>query len=185
MIHKDPQLPAKQGNGLGERIGRWMVFTTWVMVLMLLTILFTRWLDHQHNPNRNLLIRSTDDGDAALSLRRNRMGHYVAPGRINGIPVVFLLDTGATHVAVPDQLAKKIGLKRGMASSSITANGLVRSWMTELDSVQLGPLSMSRVKATIMPSMPGSEVLLGMSFLQHLEMMQTGDQLILKAPEQN
>ncbi len=167
----------------GEKIGRWMVYLAWVLLILLLTLLFSRWLDHQHNPNQHLLVVSGVNGDGSLTLQRNSMGHYVAPGLINGVPVVFLLDTGATHVALPEFIAKKIGLERGILTTSMTANGLVKSWMTELDNVQLGPLSMSGVRAAIIPAMPGSEVLLGMSFLKHLELLQKGDQLILKAPE--
>ncbi|MEN8178473.1 MAG: retropepsin-like aspartic protease [Pseudomonadota bacterium] len=185
MILRNSQSPPGRGKSSGENIGRWMVYAAWALLMLLLTFLFSHWLDHQHNPNRNLLVTSGVNESAALTLQRNKMGHYVAPGLINGVPVVFLLDTGATHVALPEDLATKIGLKRGVSASSMTANGLVRSWMTELDTVQLGPLLMSGVKAAIMPSMPGSDVLLGMSFLKHLELIQKGDQLILKAPDQH
>ncbi len=150
--------------------------------MILLTFLFSRWLDFQRNPNRHLIVASSVNGEVAISLQRNRMGQYVAPGLINGMPVVFLLDTGATHVALPEIVAGKIGLEPGVATTSMTANGVVRGWMTELDSVQLGPFLMPSVRATILPSMSGSEVLLGMNFLKHLELTQKGDQLVLKAP---
>lgn len=174
--------PAKQQD---EKLGRWMAYAAWLLLVLLLTFLFSRWLDQQRNPNRHLMVTSGVNGGAEITLQRNRMGHYVAPGLINGIPVVFLLDTGATHVALPEMVADKIGLEHGVVTTSMTANGLVRGWMTELDSVQLGPLMMSGVRAAIMPSMPGSEVLLGMNFLKHLELIQKDDQLILKAPNQN
>lgn len=185
MMHKDPQSSSSQRDGVGDNIGRWMVMAAWILLLLLLTYLFSQWLDHQRNPNRHLMEYVYDDGDAELTLFRNRMGHYVAPGEINGTAVVFLLDTGATHVALPEKLAIEIGLKRGLSVASMTANGLVKSWMTELDSVRLGPFSMVGVKATIMPSMNGPEVLLGMNFLKHLELLQKGDQLVLRMPRES
>jgi aspartyl protease family protein len=160
-----------------------MIFAAWVLLIGLLTLLFSRWLELQHNPNRNLMVTAGGTGDTQLILQRNRMGHYVAPGRINGVPITFLLDTGATYIAIPENVADKIGLQRGFPTTSMTASGVVRSWMTELQTVQLGPLAMSGVKATIIPKMPGSDVLLGMSFLRHLELIQKGDQMILKLPE--
>lgn len=182
MLHKNTRPVTPTGKQPGEKLGRWMVYATWLLLVLLLTFLFSRWLEHQRNPNRHLMVAASANGSAAITLQRNRMGHYVAPGLVNGIPVVFLLDTGATHVALPEVLADKMGLERGVVTTSVTANGLVRGWMTELDSVQLGPLLMSEVRAAILPSMPGSEVLLGMSFLKHVELIQKGDQLTLKTP---
>jgi aspartyl protease family protein len=183
MFQNKLRSPRARDEPSGEAIGRWMVYAAWILLIGLLTFLFSRWLDLQNNPNRHLLVSSDSTGETQLTLNRNRMGHYVAPGRINGVPVVFLLDTGATNVAVPDDLANRIGLERGLPITSMTANGLVRSWLTELRSVELGPLEMSGVKASILPNMPGSEVLLGMSFLRHLELIQRDGQLILKLPQ--
>jgi aspartyl protease family protein len=103
----------------------------------------------------------------------------VAPGSINGVAVTFLLDTGATYVAVSSGLADKAGLQRGMQAQSRTANGVVRSWLTRIDQMQLGPIEMRDVKATILPSMPDDEVLLGMSFIKHLTLKQQGGELVI------
>jgi len=183
MAQRKIQPPHIRGDSSGETIGRLMVYAAWVLLVGLLTLLFSRWLDFQHNPNRHLSITANAVGETQLTLRRNRMGHYVAPGRIDGVPVVFLLDTGATHVAIPQDIAQKIGLERGLPMTSMTANGMTTSWMTELRSIELGPFEMSGVKAAIMPNMPGKEVLLGMSFLRHLELNQKGGQLILRPPD--
>ena len=185
MVNDNLQGPPDRSKNTGELIGRWMIYATWVLLIIMLTFLFSRWLEQQQNPNRHLLESASSEDDAELTLLRNRMGHYVAPGYINGAPVVFLLDTGATHVALSEELANELGLIRGHVATSMTANGLVQGWMTELDRVQLGPFSMSGIRATIMPSMQGSEVLLGMNFLKHLEMMQKGGKLILRMPVQS
>jgi len=157
-----------------------MILAAWVVLLGLLAMLFSGLLERQHNPNRELQVVADGAGRSEVVLRRNRRGHYLAPGRINGQPVLFLLDTGATNVAIPGQLAERLGLPRGSASFSVTANGTARSWQTRLQRVELGPLSMSGVEASVLPGMQGDEVLLGMSFLKHLDLQQQGDRLILR-----
>jgi aspartyl protease family protein len=169
----------------GRTIGRWMIIAAWLLILLLLTALFSGWLEWANNPNRFLRVETGGDGKTAIVLKSNRAGHYVAPGMINGEPVVFLLDTGATQVALSADLADRIGLRRGVPMSSLTANGYVRSWLTRLDRVELGPFVMQDVQAAILPSMPADEVLLGMNFLKHLELTQKGRQLVIRAPDQD
>jgi len=159
-----------------------MIVTAWLLILLLLTALFSGWLDRLDNPNRVLQVQSGENGESTIVLERNRAGHYVAPGMINGVAVTFLLDTGATNLALPEALADRIGLKRGAMGMSSTANGYVRSWLTRLDRVELGPFVLQDVQASILPTMPGDEVLLGMNFLKHLELIQKGNELIIRAP---
>lgn len=156
-----------------------MILGAWMLLILLLTLLFSQWLEKQNNPNRALKVTTHEGGGVAVVLKRNRAGHYVAPGRINGVEVTFLLDTGATYVAVSSTLADKAGLRRGMPVQSRTANGVVRSWLTQIEQLQLGPIEMQDVKATILPSMPDDEVLLGMSFLKHLSLRQQGGELVI------
>lgn len=114
-------------------------------------------------------------------LERNSQGHYVASGLINGYPVIFLLDTGATDVAIPEALADRLRLQRRRGGVSQTANGPVAVWQTVLDEVGLGSIRLNRIRASILPSMPAdSPVLLGMSFLKQLEFTQKDRQLILR-----
>ncbi|MBA1444832.1 MAG: TIGR02281 family clan AA aspartic protease [Gammaproteobacteria bacterium] len=160
-----------------------MIFAAWALLLGLLAMFFSNLLEQQSNPNRDLVNSSTESGPKEITLLRNRAGHYVAPGFINGAPVIFLLDTGATNVAVSASLAERLALKRGAQSISLTANGRVRTWLTRLDRVQLGSIIRQDVRATIMPGMVGDEVLLGMSFLKHLELVQKGKTLILRQGE--
>ena len=121
------------------------------------------------------------DGRASVVLERRRSGHYLATGAINGQPVRFLVDTGATDVAVSDTLARSIGLEFGPRTTIMTAAGPVRGWLTRLDSVQLGALSLSDVRATIAPGL-GNQALLGMSFLKHFSIVQEGETLVIASP---
>ncbi|MET3998582.1 TIGR02281 family clan AA aspartic protease [Marinobacterium sp. MBR-109] len=174
--HRHQPDPDRTRRGLA----RWMHHLTWVALLFLLTLFFTDFVEDKRNPNRNLNLISHDAGEVVL--QRNRGGHYVAPGRINGEPVTFLLDTGATQVSVPEALAERIGLERGRRQQTMTANGVISVHTTRLDSVQLGGIELRDVTASINPYMPGDTVLLGMSFMQHLDMVQRDGTLSLSVP---
>lgn len=170
--------PSNAGEGSG-RFGRWMILAAWLLLLVLLTLLFANWLQRQENPNRSLIVSNGPRDEMVLTLLQNRAGHYLAPGEIDGVEVAFLLDTGATRVAVPEHIAERAGLHKGPVSQTQTASGVVDSWLTRIASVRLGPFEMQEVRAVIIPDMPGDEVLLGMSFLKHLKLEQTGKRLRL------
>jgi aspartyl protease family protein len=63
---------------------------------------------------------------------------------------------------------------------SQTANGMVETWTTRLDTLDLGGLVAHNVRASVLPNMPGDEILLGMSYLKRLELLQRGDTLTLR-----
>jgi len=120
----------------------------------------------------------TTDGKAALVLTRQRDGHYYATGEINGGAVAFLVDTGASDVALSSDVARTLGLDFGPEITVMTAAGPVRGWMTRLEHIQVGPLALRNVRATITDKL-GEQALLGMSFLKNFSMIQQGDTLIL------
>jgi len=162
-----------------SRTGKLMIFTAWIGAAVLLTWLFSGALDRRENPNQVVETTRTTES-VEVTLAQNAMGHYVATGSINGREVRFFLDTGATHVALSDTLARELGLERGTSSYTRTANGTIVTYQTVLDRVELGGIAIRNVTASINPRMDGDEVLLGMSFLKHLEMIQRGDQLLLR-----
>ena len=166
-------------NSGTHKLGRGMIISAWLLLIVLMTLLFQSILDRQFNPNQKPEGRIGLQGAREVVLHRNKAGHYVANGYINDMPVTFLLDTGATDVALSASLADQLNLKKGPVSISQTANGKVRSWRTRLDEVKIGLISMQDVRATILPSMSG-EVLLGMSFLKRLELIQKGKVLTLR-----
>lgn len=164
------------------RAGRFMLILAWVAGLGLLTVVFQDELDSRFNPNSTPQVQLAADGRNQVVLERNSQGHYVAGGEINGYPVTFLLDTGATDVAIPEALANRLRLERQGGGISQTANGPVAVWQTRLDEVRLGAIRLNDVRAAILPSMEGGvPVLLGMSFLKQLEFTQRDGQLILQA----
>ncbi len=163
-----------------KRIGMRMTIAMWVVVLGLLTMFFQQWQEKQFNPNQQLSMQLGEGGERELVLNRNRWGHYVASGSINQQPVVFLLDTGASDISVPKDVAERIGLQRGRPVTYQTANGPIQAYATVLEQVSLGGISLNQVRASINPNMPKGEVLLGMSFLKHIEFTQRGDTLTLR-----
>ena len=120
-------------------------------------------------------------GRLTTVLNRKRNGHFQADGEINGQAVSFLIDTGATDVAVSVELARELGLEFGPRVVLMTAAGRAEGWMSRLDSVKVGAAALRDVRATIAPGL-GQEALLGMSFLKHFSMVQDGDTLVIVGP---
>ncbi|MCK2183950.1 retropepsin-like aspartic protease family protein [Halomonas getboli] len=172
---------SERGGGV-KRAGLGMMLAFWALLIGLGTWWFQGWFDERENPNANL-VESLDGGP--LTLARNANGHFVATGRLNGEPVTMLLDTGATQVAVPADLAERLDLPLRGAASFSTANGRVRGHLTILDEVRLGGLVARDVRGSVVPGLEGDTVLLGMSFLGRFELQMRGDTLTLRLPEKD
>ncbi|MGH8750716.1 MAG: retropepsin-like aspartic protease family protein [Burkholderiales bacterium] len=160
-----------------RKSGMTMLVIAWALGFALGYWFFNGWEQRQYNPNPQARLQKQS---GELTLQRNREGHYVAEGEINGARVTFLLDTGATQVALPASVARRLDLKPGQAIALGTANGRAIGYETRLASVRLGPIEMGNVSAVITAGMQGDTVLLGMSFLKRLEFTQREDRLILK-----
>ena len=108
-------------------------------------------------------------------------GHFTTPGSINGRPANFMVDTGATSIAmgVPD--AQRLGLdyQAGQLSYSSTANGNVPVRRVRLSSVRIGDVELFDVEAAVLPvGMPF--ILLGNNFLGRFQMLRDNDQMVLE-----
>jgi len=171
-------------NDSGKQLGKGMIAAAWILLLVLLTWFFNDRLDAQRNPNRNLAT-VTAAGPPQVRLERNRFGHYVASGEINGHPVEFMLDTGATDVSIPADIADRLGLERGRRVFYQTANGAIAAWQTTVNEIRLGPLRLGPIEASINPRADTDAVLLGMSFLKQLDFSQQGNTLTLQYASRN
>ena len=149
-----------------------------VLGMVFLTFFFGGVEENRRNPNSDptSLIRPES---IEVPLKRNRQGHYLLVGQINGEDVEFLLDTGATDVVVPASTARRLGLPYGMRGRAMTANGPVTIYHTRSDELQLGKIRLTNIDASINPTMEGA-ILLGMTALGQIEFSQRADTLTLK-----
>ena len=163
----------------GQRLGRWMMVLAWAAGLLLATHFFGQWQDAREMPNP-APVSLHANGYIEVRLLGDPLGHFRARGSINGTPVVFLLDTGATDVAVPESLVEALNLPRGAAMELHTANGRATGYRTHLARLQLGDIVLTNVRALIAPGMGNDQVLLGMSALRQLEFTQRDGTLVLR-----
>lgn len=156
------------------RPGTLMLILGWLLVGGLVW-----WvMDGQLQPNAHLAKVSGSQQEVVL--KRGMDGHYSAPGFINGQPVHFLVDTGATQVAIPDPVAQRLALPLGPVSQARTANGVIATRITRLDQVSLGGLTAHDVSGSILPDMPDDAVLLGMSYLSRFDVSIRGDEMVIR-----
>ena len=166
-------------NHSEKKMGKWMLVFAWVAGLGLLTLIFDDQLSEQFNPNQNPQSTVSQVG-TEVRLKRNRQGHYVTTGIINNEAVTFLLDTGATDVSVPYELANRLNLVPGQRQRVRTANGTVNVAQTNIRELAIGEIRLFNIEANLNPGMRGNEILLGMSALKQLEFTQKGEWLILR-----
>lgn len=116
----------------------------------------------------------------SVTLAADTRGHYITDGAINGKPVRFVVDTGATMVALPAADALRLGLdyRKGEVALTKTAAGVVPVYRVRLDSVRLGTIEINAVEGVVIEQ--GLDVaLLGMSFLSRVEMKNEGQLMTL------
>lgn len=126
--------------------------------------------------------RSTEVAPARQSatLAADGRGHFFSEGAINGRPMRFLVDTGATAIALPAADARRLGLDylKGQRSQTSTAGGMVQVYRVRLDSVRLGDIELTGVDAVVIEQ--GLDTaLLGMTFLNRVEMKREGQTMTL------
>ena len=113
-----------------------------------------------------------------IELRRAPDGHFHWPGRINGVAVEFLVDTGATRTALPQALADAAGLVAEGRVQSSTAGGTVQGWSGRADLQLQGGVQVQRLAVTVLPTLGAP--LLGMDVLGRLNFSQTDGVLRLR-----
>jgi aspartyl protease family protein len=108
-------------------------------------------------------------------------GHFLTQGQINGGSVRFMVDTGASFVAIGVADAQRLGVNLRTAQPAVmgTANGATQAWRVKLNSVRVGDVTVHEVDAVVMPA-PMPYALLGNSFLTRFQMTRTNDQLVLQ-----
>lgn len=124
------------------------------------------------------IVSTPGTGRPTTTLQADASGHFVVPGSINGVQMRFLVDTGATFVSLgaADAQRARIDLAQATPGVSMTANGTVRVWRVKLASVRLGDITLRDFDASVHEQdLP--VVLLGMSFLNRMEIRRDGTAL--------
>ncbi len=123
----------------------------------------------------------TDASLAVADLYADSRGHHFGAGSINGAPLRFLVDTGASMVSLGASDARRAGIdyRRGSPGYVQTANGISNAWSVRLDTVRVGGVILHGVEGVVQENdLPF--VLLGMSFLNRMDMRRDGDRLVLR-----
>lgn len=110
-------------------------------------------------------------------------GMYSVAGSVNNQPVNFLVDTGATWVAMNSATARRLGIDfryKGTQGWVNTANGPAKTYKVMLDRVRVGEIELSNVEGAVLDGSSPHEILLGMSFLNRVEMQRQGELLLLR-----
>ena len=121
------------------------------------------------------------DGSGRIVMTADNQGHFVTTGSVNGVAVRFLVDTGATMISLGASDARRVGVdfNRGQKGMTQTANGQSVVSKVQLDTVRIGDVTLHNVDAVIhQTEMPVA--LLGMSFLNRMEMQRDGSTMTLK-----
>ncbi|WP_341522409.1 TIGR02281 family clan AA aspartic protease [Pseudomonas sp. G.S.17] len=163
----------------GKRAGKVLMLLAWGAGMFLATRYFGEWEQRQENPNA-VVTSQHGNGYIEVQLVGNRQGHFVSTGKINGRAVQFLLDTGATDVAIPGKVADILQLPRGVPLVVSTANGRTEGFRTSLERLQIGDIVLHNVRALVVPGLDGEQVLLGMSAMKQLEFTQRGGNMLLR-----
>ena len=117
-----------------------------------------------------------------VNLPRGKNGHFYARGAINGYPASFMVDTGATSIAMNKNHAKQLGIdvSKGVESAASTAGGIVKTHMVTLQKVSVGGITVHNVPASVVDGDFPAQILLGNSFLSQVDMSEQAGVLVLK-----
>ena len=138
-------------------------------------------IERRYGLSRELSSGFAEPDRKLLSVAKGQGGHYWIAGSINGQSVQFLVDTGATSVAINEIQARRLGIDYRVSGKPIvvgTASGTAKAWRIHLDSVKVGSIDVLGVEAVVVEGSSPTEALLGMSFLGRVSWRE--DQGVLK-----
>ncbi|MET0217459.1 MAG: TIGR02281 family clan AA aspartic protease [Burkholderiales bacterium] len=124
---------------------------------------------------------SSAGGRPQATLSADSRGHFMVAGKINGQSVQFLVDTGASLISMNASDARRLGLNylKGERGFAATANGAAAVYQVKLDTVRVGDISINNVDALVHDGNSLPVLLLGMSFLNRVEMRRDGPTMTL------
>lgn len=157
---------------------------TFAIVILILAMVAPQLLTQQHAAGTAAVAAAVPDvkNSRSISLPRGTGGHFHADGLVDGRRVEFLVDTGASTVALREADAARLGIHPAQRDYSVqiqTANGVVLAAAVDLNRVEVGDLLVRNVRAVILPDQALAQNLLGMTFLGQVHWTYQGDRLVL------
>ena len=146
--------------------------TVWLLLGTLVFLAFQAWQAHQRRSQFNW-------AGGVIELRRAADGHFYWPGRVDGVEVEFLVDTGATTTALPQRLAERLKLESIGEMTSSTAGGTAHGWIGRVRLDLDGGVQVQRLRVGVLPALQSP--LLGMDVLSHLRFSQQAGTLRIEA----
>lgn len=173
----DTQLDNNNTESESRQLGAAFLVVGWIAAIAIVALLLNNTLFATKKPSI-----SESDAGKQISIYRDYDSHFRIKGAINGIPVTFLIDTGATSLAISEELATKAHLEQQAPLVTETANGEARGYFTKIDKLDIGGVEVNNVSAVIIPGL--DVALLGMNVLSKFSIQQTNDTLTLTVPAQ-
>ena len=148
------------------------VLFIWIAIFSVVYIFF----DKQQQPKV-----ATGKGGGMFSkivIPRSLDGHYYVRGSVNGYPVDFMVDTGASVVSISRSLAKKANLPKGVSANFSTAGGVVMGEVVSDQTVEAGGIIVNGISISV--GIQGNVSLLGQNFLRRVDVLQSNDTMTLQ-----
>jgi len=154
------------------------------VIALIVAALAPRWLAPQQ-ATPVVIATATPEAASArtIAIARGENGHFAIDARVEGRRIGFLVDTGATTIALREDDAARLGIHpalRDYTARISTANGSVMAAPVELNRVEIGDITVRNVTAIVLPDAALSQNLLGMSFLSRVRWQYQGGKLVLE-----
>lgn len=156
------------------------IVTVWLVLGTVLFLGFQAWQRHEAQTRFQVLAGGAGQA-RQIVIARSPDGHYHWPGRLNGVEVDFLIDTGATGTAVSAGLAQEASLSLGERFVSQTANSAVEGRKARATLELEGGLKVNNLEVGVLPAL-GTQPLLGMNVLGRLKIQQEAGKLTITLP---
>ncbi|THJ34945.1 TIGR02281 family clan AA aspartic protease [Lampropedia aestuarii] len=177
--HWQPQaaMPGMAANGQpkpASRLRPWMIWLSWLAVIAVLYAVMTQLLA----PPKAVY---SEAGQGALQLPRHRDGHFYVDGSINGVPVQFMVDTGASLVSVSNAVAQAAGLEGGRQAQFSTAGGTRSGRIVTAKTLSLSGFQLQGIEVgTGLNVGRDEQALLGQNVLRHFDIQIERDRMVLR-----
>ncbi len=157
-------------------LGHIVALTIWIIISTAIYLYF----DARQKPT--IAVASADLASGQIIIPRSIDGHYYVRGAINGHPVDFMVDTGASIVSISHDIALSTGLPGGIPANFLTANGTVMGRIVSGQTIEAGGIVVEGLNIGI--GVGGNIALLGQNFLRKVDVLQSGDKMVLRVRTQ-